>query len=768
MADKKINKGASKEKYVKPKAAPASTPGYGRAMTVPKNLRVPSLPPRKVDNYGLPGRGGAPGQPASTQQTLAQRKAAGSVRPLTKRYDPLTTMENLDVGIARYVPGLAADFSMFPPLVAASPGIDAGAEAEAQRLEMDYGVRGQGDYDKSQMALAGALGVLPFGLGVVGKGLKGVGKRIADPVAGGIAKLMARYFPPAAAVDAVPSNALTPEAQDVYNFFRKISDDQNNQNMLASVTGRGAVGRSKTFGATTAGRAAAQAGETMNNAALAEERAFLKAERKHVRDTGISARQAAATKAKADAKEKFAARPDQVALRALQAVGLTELPKQFQKLTPAQVKQWKNGDLVIPGVKPAAEIPEIAKAIGIAFGITGTVLASLGVDAIADDMTRVRATNEFQDAEYERKYGESEAKVRRRQAIENFVNERSSTPPPITVTNPAPIVNPALNPASTSTELPDGGYDTGKYIDAKQARDAAAGTTVPYNPETDPDMIAIGRVLDYMSPEERNMFIRQAAEKHAADLRNGVTPEFTEEQMQYLGAYYSAPAPPNSAAGGLGAQGGGGDGPAIAPPVIAPPVNTGVPEPQTWAEQLQRYQDMQNIFNKPQPEPDRTRENELYTLLQQSQQKESAMMQQYIDALIKQLNAQPQPGVGIPAVPAPSTPIGNQFPLSAVSQVGRQGSNLQFSNAGLGYLNSIDPSLLQALMQFLKAQQYTAMGQQGTFGELNYGRAGGIGSLAMSDASFENPLNYAGLTPQMREPAEAGLRSLFAQMGLMG
>ena len=167
-------------------------------------------------------------------------------------------------------------------------------------------------------------------------------------------------------------------------------------------------------------------------------------------------------------------------------------------------------------------------------------------------------------------------------------------------------------------------------------------------------------------------------------------------------------------------------------------------------------------------EPDRTRENELYALLQGSQGKQEALMQQYIEALIKQLNAQPQ--TGIPAVPAPATGVssGNPFPLSGISQVARSGSNLQFSNAGLGYLNSIDPALLQALMQYLKAQQYTGMGQMGTYGELNYGRAGGTGALTMSDASFENPLNYAGLSTQMREPAEAGLRSLFAQMGLMG
>ncbi len=173
-------------------------------------------------------------------------------------------------------------------------------------------------------------------------------------------------------------------------------------------------------------------------------------------------------------------------------------------------------------------------------------------------------------------------------------------------------------------------------------------------------------------------------------------------------------------------------------------------------------------YAQPAPAPDRTRENEIYAMLQDSQKAKDALMQQYINALISQLDNKQQ--MPVPPVPAPasgSVPV-NQYGYNLIPQVARQGSNLQFSNAGLGFLNSIDPSLLQALMQFLKAQQYTATGQMGTFGDLNYSRAGGTGSLVMNDASFENPLNYAGLTPQMREPAEAGLRSLFAGMGLTG
>ena len=168
-------------------------------------------------------------------------------------------------------------------------------------------------------------------------------------------------------------------------------------------------------------------------------------------------------------------------------------------------------------------------------------------------------------------------------------------------------------------------------------------------------------------------------------------------------------------------------------------------------------------------QPDNTRENELYAMLQESQNQMQALQQQYIEALIKQLNTQPQMGIPAPVSPgAPAAAAGNMYSLMGIPRVAATGSNLQFSNAGLGYLNSIDPSLLQALMQYLKAMNYTGQGQMGSFGEMNYARQGGLGSLLQSDASFENPLAYAGLTPQMREPAEAGLRSLFAQMGLMG
>lgn len=185
-------------------------------------------------------------------------------------------------------------------------------------------------------------------------------------------------------------------------------------------------------------------------------------------------------------------------------------------------------------------------------------------------------------------------------------------------------------------------------------------------------------------------------------------------------------------------------------------------------EQLAQLMEIGKYARQPVPE-DRTRENELYNMLQESQNQMQALQQQYIEALIKQLNTQPQMGIPAPVGPgAPAAAAGNMYSLGGIPRVAPTGSNLQFSNAGLGYLNSIDPSLLQALMQYLKAMNYTGQGQMGSFGEMNYARQGGLGSLLQSDASFENPLAYAGLTPQMREPAEAGLRSLFAQMGLMG
>ena len=834
MADKKINKGASKEKYVKPKAAPASTPGYGRAMTVPKNLRVPSLPPRKVDNVGLPGRGGAPGQPPPRRLTLEQMKRGGSSRPLNQTVNQPSAMDNLYTGFMRNVPGLVADFT---PATFASPAIDANMEAAMQEYELQKGLRV--DEDPRAIALSGGLGLLPFGLGVVGKGLKGL-KGAGKATLNNLGALLER-------AGVIEPNEMT---RALRAFGRGtgtgLSYPTAASILEAEKAAEAAAAMKKPFSYPTKASIAAgkkgvvsQANSVTPEAAKAAERAAVDAAQKDFEAGKLSwasgkvkkltaaekAAIAAAKKAEAKlAKDKAKATAGAAASASPQATGKKNfgeaIAQNFRVAGKAAVQGASATKSVVDKVLNVADkntvykVGQRAANPGLQKRFTSLAAEIERVDKIGAEIAALKAAGKKVNAVLQESFDTGVANYTT--AARALVKENSAElggraaalattgasllganrvlqeypelypsmfdseylPPPdvkVTLPNAKPANVPAGEIAPTpgysgSTVLPDGGYDTGQYVDAKDARNAELGINVTYNPFTDPDMIAVGRVLDYMSPEERNMFIRQAAEKHAADVTNGVTPEFTKEQIEYLGAYYTAIAPPNSAAGGLGAQGGGGDGrpDALGPPVIAPPVNAGVPEPQTWAEQLQRYQDMQNIFNKPQPEPDRTRENELYALLQQSQQKESAMMQQYIDALIKQLNAQPQPGVGIPAVPAPSTPVGNQFPLSAVSQVGRQGSNLQFSNAGLGYLNSIDPALLQALMQFLKAQQYTAMGQQGTFGELNYGRAGGIGSLAMSDASFENPLNYAGLTPQMREPAEAGLRSLFAQMGLMG
>ena len=473
----------------------------------------------------------------------------------------------------------------------------------------------------------------------------------------------------------------------------------------------------------------------------------------------------------------------ELALRDLAKKGVT-FPKGLQKLTDAQIKKWMRGDISFSKIPAASEIPAVAKAIAAALGIPLAVGAKLGVDAMIEDQSNITASQGFRERNRIQAFGEDENRYVKKAASSEA--SRAAAAAAVAAASPAPpAAAPVVAPsASTSTDaqIPDDYLES--YITNKNSRDRDAGTTTAYNPEKDPLMIQIGNRLFMMPASERQAAVEAVMDKHTQEMMAGGQTTFTQEQIMYLQGFYAGPdqnpaataaaeaAAAAAAAAASDGGGGGGKGAKIEiPPVLqAPPANTGVPEPTTWAEQMARYQDMQNMFNKPAPEPDRTRENELYALLQSSQSKQDQLTQQYMELLMKQLTQQQQQQPGIPAVPAPATgsPSGNAFPLSNISQVARQGSNLQFSNAGLGYLNSIDPALLQALMQFLKQQQYTAMGQMGTYGELNYGRAGGVGPLTMSDASFENPLNYAGLTTQMREPAEAGLRSVFAQMGLMG
>ena len=475
----------------------------------------------------------------------------------------------------------------------------------------------------------------------------------------------------------------------------------------------------------------------------------------------------------------------ELALRELASKGVT-FPKALQKLTDAQAKKWMQGDISFSKVPPASKIPTVAKAIAAALGIPFTIGAVKGINAMIEDQTNISATQGFRDKNRIEESGEDENRyVKKAASATAFKSSEASRAAAAAAVAAASSAPPAAAPSvSTSTDAPptdprlqDDYLDS--YMRNKNSRDREAGTTTAYDPEKDPIMMHLGNRLFMMLAPERQAAVEAVMDKHTQELMAGGQTTFTQEQIMYLQGFYAGPdqnpaatTAAAAAAAAAASGGGGGKGASIEiPPALqAPPANTGVPEPTTWAEQMARYQDMQNMFNKPVPEPDRTRENELYALLQSSQAKQDQLTQQYMELLMKQLTQQQQQQPSIPAVPAPATgsPSGNAFPLSNISQVARQGSNLQFSNAGLGYLNSIDPALLQALMQYLKAQQYTGMGQMGTYGELNYGRAGGVGPLTMNDASFENPLNYAGLTTQMREPAEAGLRSLFAQMGLMG
>ena len=170
----------------------------------------------------------------------------------------------------------------------------------------------------------------------------------------------------------------------------------------------------------------------------------------------------------------------------------------------------------------------------------------------------------------------------------------------------------------------------------------------------------------------------------------------------------------------------------------------------------------------PRPAPvDNTQRDQLFALLQQSQAKIESLTADFQGLLMKMLTQQ-QSGNQIPvaAAPLPAGATGNSFPLSNIPAVSNMGSNLQFSNAGLGYLNDINPALNRILQQLLAAKSYTDTGQAGQYGPLNYARAGGYGSLAFNDADYENPLNYAGVEPADRESSEAALRMMLSKMGL--
>ena len=173
------------------------------------------------------------------------------------------------------------------------------------------------------------------------------------------------------------------------------------------------------------------------------------------------------------------------------------------------------------------------------------------------------------------------------------------------------------------------------------------------------------------------------------------------------------------------------------------------------------------------PEPpavDNSFRDQIMTMWQASQAKLEALtadFQSMILQFLKQAQAQAGGlGTGVPLPAAPAGATGNAFPLSNIPAISNMGSNLQLSNAGLGYLNDINPALNRILQQMLAAKKYTDTGQAGQYGPLNYARFGGSGSLSMSDADYENPLNYAGVGASDRESSEAALRMLFSKMGL--
>ena len=206
---------------------------------------------------------------------------------------------------------------------------------------------------------------------------------------------------------------------------------------------------------------------------------------------------------------------------------------------------------------------------------------------------------------------------------------------------------------------------------------------------------------------------------------------------------------------------------------FAPPPNTSgdgdTADLQTDFEKLAMLMQIGKFAPEP-PPVDNSFRDQIMTMWQASQAKLEALtadFQSMILQFLKQAQAQAGGlGTGVPLPAAPAGATGNAFPLSNIPTISNMGSNLQFSNAGLGYLNDINPALNRILQQMLAAKKYTDTGQAGQYGPLNYARFGGSGSLSMNDADYENPLNYAGVGASDRESSEAALRMLFSKMGL--
>jgi len=156
---------------VRPAATPAAAPSTGRAMTVASPAALKLAQNVRVN----------PNNPT----------AASSVPIDTSLIKP-TFFDNLFTGFLRTVPGIATDF--FPPTAAvpmSGAAVDVAGEKAAQQYEMDYGLRDS--TDNNALALAGAFGLLPFGIGAA-KGLLKQGSKLFKTVNNAVAPIAAETF----------------------------------------------------------------------------------------------------------------------------------------------------------------------------------------------------------------------------------------------------------------------------------------------------------------------------------------------------------------------------------------------------------------------------------------------------------------------------------------------------------------------------------------------------------------------------------------------
>ena len=159
------------------------------------------------------------------------------------------------------------------------------------------------------------------------------------------------------------------------------------------------------------------------------------------------------------------------------------------------------------------------------------------------------------------------------------------------------------------------------------------------------------------------------------------------------------------------------------------------------------------------PPVDRTEYNQMVDMYQALQQQMMTLQNSYIQALRDR-----DIPVVTPVVPPPATGPTPFVPPSFAPSP-QTGAYAEFSDIGLGALNTMNPSNLQVLRQLMQARGYTGAGSHGRYGERTYARPGGSGALGISDADFENPLNYAGVAAEDRENAEAAMRWFLGQSG---